>query len=159
MNTLSRGILLILALLFSFPLVASEYPLESVFFVTEVELGQLQKLPAETTHQAGTALRGPEQRKAAQKKIGMDEKRSEKLAVLFDLMRIKGVGPKMAVLLHGADVKCIVHMSREDAEKLLKRVLEANRRLGVTSKLPDVPLLKNWIMQASKLKPQFRGSR
>ena len=106
-----------------------------------------------------TMIQRPHQRKAAQKKIGMDEKRSEKLAVLFDLMRIKGVGPKMAVLLHGADVKCIVHMSREDAEKLLKRVLEANRRLGVTSKLPDVPLLKNWIMQASKLKPQFRGSR
>jgi hypothetical protein len=158
MTPVFRAFFVFLSLLFALPAHGSEYPLESVFFVTEAEVVQLKKIPAETTHQAGAALGGPAQRSAMKTKTGMDEKRAEELAALFDLMRIKGVGPKMAILLHGAGVSCVVHMGREDAEELLKRVLETNQRLGVTSKMPDVPLLKNWILQARKLKPQFRGS-
>lgn len=159
MTLIVRAFSMILALFLALPVMASEYPLESVFFVTEAEITQLHKIPAQTTHQAGAALGSPAQRTAMKEKTGMDEKRSEELAALFDLMRIKGVGPKMAILLHGAEVSCVVHMGREDAEDLLKRVLETNRRLGITSKMPDVPLLKNWILQARALKPQFRGSR
>ena len=136
---------------------ASEYPLESVFFIEADEMEKLYKIPSKTTHEAGAALATEKQRASAKTKVGLDEKRAEELAGLFDLMRIKGVGPKMAVLLHGSGVRCVVHMGREDAGVLLKRVLETNRRLGITSKLPDTPLLKNWIMQAGKLKPQFRG--
>jgi len=158
MSLALRTLALSLILLCTSAVYASEYPLESVFFVEASELEMLHKIPSKTTHQAGIALATEQDRKAVKRKVGLDEKRSEALAGLFDLMRIKGVGPKMAILLHSSDVSCVVHMSREDAQALLKRVLETNRRLGITSKLPDIPLLKNWIMQASKLKPQFRGN-
>jgi predicted flap endonuclease-1-like 5' DNA nuclease len=158
MRTFFRLTLLAFVLGTTSPLLASEYPLESVFFVEAAEVEQLHKIPAATTHQAGAALATRKQRKAMKKKVGLDEARAEELAALFDLMRIKGAGPKMAILLKAAGVTCIVHMAREDSADLLKRVLKANQRLRVSSKIPDERLLKNWILQARKLKPQFRGT-
>ena len=135
---------------------ASEYPLDSVAFLTEKEVSALKKLPASSTHDAGKALAAAKARKKASKKIGMKAKRLDTVAKLFDLMRVEGVGPKMAQLFNAAGVASCAALAKENAEELAKRLLETNSKQSIANKIPDATILKDWISQATALPEQYR---
>ena len=135
---------------------ASEYDLESVAFLSPEELKALKKLPARTTHDAGRALAKPAARKKAAKRLGLKRDRLDELAALFDLLRVRGVGPRMALLLRASGVTACPQLAREDAEDLAKRMQEAIAREQVANKLPDAEILRHWIGQAEKLPVQYR---
>ena len=151
-----RAVALTAALTWSAEVHASEYDLESVAFLTAEEVKALKKLPARTTHDAGRALAKPSARKKAAKRLGIEKKRLCELAALFDLLRVRGVGPRMALLLRASGVTACPDLAREDPEDLAKRMQEANARVQVANKLPDAEILKHWIGQAAKLPVQYR---
>ena len=152
----ATSLLLCLAfLLVSMPLMASEYPLESVAFLSEKEVSSLKGLPAATTHEAGKALASAKQRSKAAKKTGLKSKRLNELASLFDLMRIEGVGPRMAQLFHATGLGSTQALSKENAEELAKKLLETNGKKGIANKIPDATILRDWIAQAKALPEQY----
>ena len=138
---------------------ASEYPLESVAFLTPDEIAALKKLPAGTTHEAGKALAKPKARANAGKKTGLKKRRLDEVAKLFDLMRVKGMGPRMALLFRAAGVVSCATLAKEVPEELVKRLLKANSEKSIANKIPDAAILADWISQAKSLPGQYVASR
>ena len=156
----SAGILFLLCMLsWSFAAQASEYPLESVSFLKAKEVKALNKLPAKTTHEAGKALAEPKARKKAAKKISLSKTRLNDLARLFDLLRIKGLGPRMALLFSATKIWTCEELAKQDAEALAKQLMEVNSKEGIANKVPDAAMLKDWIAQAGALPRQYVSAR
>lgn len=141
------------------PAQASEYPLESVSFLTEAEVEALRKLPAATTHDAGRALATPAQRRRAARSIKLPLQRLAEVGALFDLMRIRGVGARMARLLSASGVPTCAALGKQEAEPLARRMAETNAREQISQKVPDATILANWIEQARSFRPQFKSAR
>jgi len=68
-----------------------------------------------------------------------------------DLLRIKGVGAEMVLLLEAAGVKSTAELVKEDPAALTTAVTKANQTSKITEKLPTEPQLADWIGQAKKL--------
>ena len=138
---------------------ASDYLLESVPFLEPGEVTALKKLPAHTTNEAGAALARPAARRKAAKRIKMKGKRLAQFAQLFDLMRVRGIGPNMARLLRAADVRACHDLAGQDPVTLEKRLAEVNAKEKIAGKLPDAAILRSWVEQAAGLPAQYRPGR
>ncbi len=134
---------------------ASEYPLESVSFLSAQEVEALKSLSMKTTHDAGARLAGPKARVEISKKSKIAVERLSEIASYFDLMRVRGVGAKMAQLIHGSGVVDCVGLGRSVPDALLLKMRVLNQEKGIASKMPDVGTLGHWIDQAKSLPAQF----
>ena len=90
-------------------------------------------------------------RKALAKSTGLSAADLLALAKRCDLLRIKGVGSEMVLLLEAAGVKSTSDLVKQDAAKLLTAATDANKTAKITEKLPTEPQLGDWIDQAKKL--------
>ena len=68
-----------------------------------------------------------------------------------DLLRVNGIGPKMARLIQMAGVANIAGLQKETAAGLLAKVTAANAQYRVTDLLPQEYHLGDWIKQAQAL--------
>jgi len=68
-----------------------------------------------------------------------------------DLLRVNGIGPKMAKLIQLAGIANIAGLKAETAPGLLAKVTAANTKYRVTELLPQEHHLSDWIGQAQKL--------
>ena len=134
---------------------ASEYPLESVSFLTEQEVASLKKLSMKTTADAGARLAGPRSRQEIAKTSGIAVARLTEIASNFDLMRVRGIGAKMAQLINGSSIVDCVGLAAAVPEALLGKMRAMNNEKGIASKMPDVSTLGHWIKQAGDLPAQF----
>jgi len=131
---------------------ASHYPIEAVPFIKDEHKTSLAKLKVFDTEELLTALLTPDERKKVARKTGIEKKVLQEYVQSCDLLRVRGVGPKMARLLILSDVDGIKVLRAEKAETLLPRMQEANKKHGVSELLPQPDTLKDWIHQARKLK-------
>lgn len=74
------------------------------------------------------------------------------LVSLSDLMRISGIGPNTAKLLHASDMKNIARfVIHKNLKSLLKQMEVINQREHYAPVLPTVKQLANWQRKAKKL--------
>ncbi len=150
-TTLTLSLLLLLA---SLPARASDYPLFNIMDDKSARKLEAQKIA--TTSDLLRAASTPPRRKALAKKTGLSRGKITRWARLCDLMRVKGVGLRMARLLTAADVRTIRDLRKEQPLALAKRVEAANKKDEKTKTPPTAEQLFNWITQAKKLKLVFR---
>ncbi|MES1210507.1 MAG: DUF4332 domain-containing protein, partial [Pseudomonadota bacterium] len=79
------------------------------------------------------------------------------LARRCDLLRIKGVGPEMVLLLEASGVKTVAQLAKKDSVALDKAAVAANKAKKITEKEPTEPQFKDWIEQAKALPPILEG--
>ena len=145
--------LLGLALLFMpAQVAASHYPLEVVPFIEKEHKEKFDALKLRDTEELLNALLLPADRKMLARKSGIKEEILKDYGQTCDLLRVRGVGPKMARLLKLAGVTSIKAFRAEKAETLRLRLVEVNKEHGVSEILPQEETLKDWIHQARKLK-------
>ncbi len=149
-----------LALALSFAVLAARPALASHYALTEAsrlvppsDAEKLQKAGVETTEQLLQKAATAKDRKALAKASGLSVPKLTTLAKHCDLLRVKGVGPEMVLLLEAAGVKSIADLSKRDAAGLVAAVESANKGKKITEKLPTEPQLADWIDQAKKLPP------
>lgn len=133
---------------------ASDYPLENVLSKEMSEKLAKQKITTTTELIKKAATKNA--RKKLAKASGIALKELDHWAMRCDLMRIKGIGPQMSKLLHAAKVKVVVKLKKQRAKKLLKAMIEANKTEKITENPPNEEQVKNWILQAKKLKRLYR---
>jgi alpha-acetolactate decarboxylase len=75
-----------------------------------------------------------------------------KLVNLFDLLRIKGIGPTVAKLLYESNIKNIRKFQTIDIKKLEKKLIEVNKKLKITPFTPNRENLDVWKASSLKLK-------
>ena len=131
---------------------ASHYALADVpRLVTPGQVEKLKKADVNTTEELLAKAAKAKDRKALAKASGLSAADLLTLAKRCDLLRIKGVGSEMVLLLEAAGVKSAADLAKQDPAKLMTAVDGANKAKKITEKPPTEPQLADWIDQAKKL--------
>jgi predicted flap endonuclease-1-like 5' DNA nuclease len=148
-----------LAVLVALPLVAagrtaraSHYAIQDVpHLITAGEVEKLHKAGVDTTEQLLDRAAKPKDRKALSKSSGLGLPALLELARRCDLLRIKGVGSEMVLLLQAAGVQSTADLAKRDPASLIAAVSSANQAKKISEKPPTEPQLQHWIEEAKKL--------
>jgi predicted flap endonuclease-1-like 5' DNA nuclease len=131
---------------------ASHYAVADVpRLVTPAESEKLHKAGVETTEQLLDKAAKPKDRKALAKASGLKPGALLDLARRCDLLRLKGVGSEMVLLLEAAGIKTTAQLGKQTAEGLMENITKANQAKKITEKPPTEPQVGDWIGQAQKL--------
>ncbi len=142
---------LMLLLSQSAPVLASHYPIEVVPFLEAGHRAKLAVLKVEDTEALLQALLTPKDRESASRKTGIEVGKLEEYSRLCDLLRVRGVGPKMARLLLLAGVSGIAGLRGQSAPDLMVKLRATNQQYGVSEILPQEDTIKDWVQQAGTL--------
>jgi predicted flap endonuclease-1-like 5' DNA nuclease len=115
------------------------------------DVDKLHKAGVETTEQLLDKAAKAKDRKTLAKGSGLTPAVLLDLARHCDLLRIKGVGSEMVLLLEAAGVKGTADLAKREAAALMGAVTTANQSKKITEKPPTEPQLGDWIGQAQKL--------
>ena len=140
-----------LVLLYAGAALASHYPLEAVPFIAAKDKKLLKQQKILGTKQLLNALLTSKVRKKMARQTGIDKEALKGYAHLCDLLRVRGVGPKMARLIILAGVTGIKELRKQKAADLLAGMKEANKVHTISEILPQVETIQDWIGQAAEL--------
>src|SRR3954447_9409796 len=135
----SLGAVLVLALT-SGVARASHYAVADVpRLVPAADVDKLHKAGVETTEQLLDKAAKTKDRKALAKASGLKPAELLDLVRRCDLLRIKGVGSEMVLLLEAAGVKTTADLAKQQAAGLMDSVTTANKAKKITEKPPTEP--------------------
>jgi predicted flap endonuclease-1-like 5' DNA nuclease len=133
---------------------ASHYALAEVpRLITPADAAKLQKAGVNTTEELFDKAAKAKDRKALAKSSGLSGATLLGLARRCDLLRIKGIGSEMVLLLEASGVKSSAELAKKDAAGLNAAVTKANQAKKISDKPPAEPQLQYWIEEAKKLPP------
>jgi predicted flap endonuclease-1-like 5' DNA nuclease len=131
---------------------ASHYAVADVpRLITPPQVEKLHKGKVETTEQLLDKGAKSKDRKALGKATGLKAPELLDLVHRCDLLRIKGVGSEMVLLLEAAGVKSTADLVSKEAGPLTTAMEAANKTAKISEKPPTEPQLADWIAQAKKL--------
>jgi predicted flap endonuclease-1-like 5' DNA nuclease len=134
------------------PAFASHYAVGDVpHLIPSADAEKLHKAGVNTTEDLLTKAGKAKDRKALAKTSGISAGTLLDLARRCDLLRIKGVGSEMVLLLEASGVKSIAELAKKDAAGLLAAMTTANSSKKITEKPPTEPQVQFWIDEAKKL--------
>jgi len=142
---------LALGLLAACPAVASHYVLSSVDVVEEAMVPRLAAIGIQTTEDLWNQTRTPKQIKKVARKMGVSTAKVKDWHDFCDLLRVRGVGPKVVRVLQLAGVQRLSVLAKEDPARLTTRMKNTNTQYQILGKLPDEESVRAWIQQAQSL--------
>jgi predicted flap endonuclease-1-like 5' DNA nuclease len=119
--------------------------------IPAADVDKLHKAGIETTEQLLDKGAKTKDRKALAKAADLKPAALLDLVRRCDLLRIKGVGSEMVLLLEAAGVKTTAELAKRQAGPLTEGMLKVNQTKKITEKPPTEPQLRDWIGQAQKL--------
>ena len=141
------------------PAHASHYAVGDVpSLISAADSEKLKKSGISTTEELLAHAAKPQDRKALAKRAGLPGASLLVLAKRCDLLRIKGVGPEMVLLLEAAGVSTSAELAQKEAGALTVSANAANKVKKISEKPPTEPQFEDWIAQAKKL-PQMIETR
>ncbi|HET6149264.1 MAG TPA: DUF4332 domain-containing protein [Polyangia bacterium] len=133
---------------------ASHYAVGDVpRLIPPAEAEKLQKAGIKTTEELLDKAAKTKDRKALARSAGVPAPELLNLARRCDLLRLKGVGSEMVLLLEASGVKTTAELAKKDVAGLAAAVASANQAKKITEKPPADPQLQYWIEEAKKLPP------
>jgi MYXO-CTERM domain-containing protein len=133
---------------------ASHYAIADVpRLITPGDAEKLHNAGVNTTEELLNKAAKPKDRKALAKASGVPAPALLDLARRCDLLRIRGIGTEMVILLEAAGVKTSGELAKKDPPALTAAVLAANQSKKISEKPPTEPQLQHWIEEAKKLPP------
>jgi len=93
----------------------------------------------------------PEGRAALSEATGIPEDKILAAVKLLDLMRIKGVGIKFAMLLEASGVATVPDLAQRNATNLRESMQAANNAKEIVGELPYEATVSGWVVQAKSL--------
>jgi predicted flap endonuclease-1-like 5' DNA nuclease len=133
---------------------ASHYAVSDVpRLITPAEAEKLHKAGVNTTEELLDKAAKPKDRKTLAKSSGLGAPTLLDLARRCDLLRIKGVGSEMVLLLEASGVKTTAELAKKDVATLSAAIATANQTKKITEKPPADPQIQYWIEEAKKLPP------
>lgn len=131
---------------------ASHYAVGDVpTLISAADAEKLKKGGVTTTEEMLSKAAKPKDRKALAKASGLPAATVMTIANRCDLLRIKGVGPEMVLLLEASGVKTTADLAKKEPGALNTAAEAANKAKKITEKPPTEPQFKDWIDQAKAL--------
>jgi predicted flap endonuclease-1-like 5' DNA nuclease len=148
-----------LALWSARPALASHYAVGDIpSLISAGDAEKLKKGGISTTEELFAHAASSQDRKALAKKAGLTSSSLLALAKRCDLLRVRGVGPEMVLLLEAAGIHTTAELARQDPAALTTAANAANKIQKISEKPPTEPQFQDWIAQAKRL-PQTMESR
>jgi predicted flap endonuclease-1-like 5' DNA nuclease len=137
---------------------ASHYSITDVPSIIQGnEAGKLKTAGVNTTEELLDKAAKAKDRKALAKSAGIPLGKLTGLVQRADLLRIKGIGPEMVLLLEASGVKTTADLAAKDPAALMAASEKANKAKKITEKPPTEPQFQDWIDQAKKLPQVFES--
>lgn len=92
-------------------------------------------------------------RKAVCEESGVSDQLILSWTNMADLMRITGIGPQFAELLHAAGVDTIKELRQRSAANLADKMTQVNAQKKLTRRTPPFALVEGWIQAAKETEP------
>jgi nucleotidyltransferase/DNA polymerase involved in DNA repair len=115
-------------------------------------LTKLKKNKIKTTDDFLIINKTSKQRAINSKKYSINIQELTTLLSIFDLIRIKGVGPTAAKLLIKADIKSIRDFQNMDIKKVEEKLIKMNEKFKISPFTPNKENLDVWKNLSQKLK-------
>jgi nucleotidyltransferase/DNA polymerase involved in DNA repair len=148
---MKRLFLFLWVLILAVPVWAGHYDLGTVKFPFEMPVKRLQKLGIRTTLDLWKTTKTPKDRKHLAAKLGLTLKQVERFHDFCDLLRVKGVGTKVAWVMQAAGIQNAAALAKADPEALNRKIKTVNKRIRVLGKLPGIELVRWWVHYAASL--------
>jgi len=145
----------LLLIIISFGIFANTYHIEDLSETLKINqkfISKLKKNNIKTTDDFLLINKTSKDRALNSQKYKIKIKELINILNIFDLLRIKGVGPTAAKLLVKADVKSIREFQGIDISKLEKKLIEVNQKFKISPFTPNRENLDVWKSLALKLK-------
>ena len=137
---------------------ASHYAVGDVpTLISAADAEKLKKGGVSTTEEMLLKAAKPKDRKALAKASGLPAATIMSIARRCELLRIKGIGPEMVLLLEAAGVKTSADLAKKTAPTLTTEADAANKAKKITEKPPTEPQFEDWITQAKALPTVIEG--
>ena len=133
---------------------ASPYPLEEILDKAVVE--KLAKEKIATSDELLKRAAVPKARRALARATKLPARKLAAWARMCDVLRLKGVGPKMVQLLAAGRVTTVKQLRAQKGAPLHKRLMQANKRKKITENPPTEEQISAWIDQAKQLELVLR---
>ncbi|MBM4396992.1 MAG: DUF4332 domain-containing protein [Deltaproteobacteria bacterium] len=130
---------------------ASHYDLSAIDIVDAPTAKRLAEQRVFTTEDLWKATATPKQISKLARLAGVRAKQLRELHDFCDLLRIGGVGPKLARVLTLCGVRNLALMAKEDPAALTRRIKSTNAQHSILGKLPDEDSVRTWIARAADL--------
>lgn len=131
---------------------ASQYPLDQVAaIIAPDEARKLRHAGVRTTADLLTWGRTPEGRRLLAERARLPVEQVLGWVLMADLMRVPGIGPDVARLLHAVGVRALVDLRRCDPEVTAASIRETNRKSRLSTNPPGAESLRYWVQLASSL--------
>jgi hypothetical protein len=146
---------LLILLLISVGIFANTYHIEDLsepLNINKAFLTKLKKNKIKTTDDFLIINKTSKQRAINSKKYSINIQELTTLLSIFDLIRIKGVGPTAAKLLIKADIKSIRDFQNMDIKKVEEKLIKMNEKFKISPFTPNKENLDVWKNLSQKLK-------
>lgn len=160
-----RSVIAWVGVVIAAPAFASHYDLGTIDLVPPEYVQTLAGLDIGTTEDLWKATRAPRQVARLARVLKVPGKVVREWGEFCDLLRLDGVGPKVARVLRLAGIRHLRDLSRQDPERLTSRIATINREHEILGKLPDLASVRHWVEAAKELSraapsgKRDRGSR
>lgn len=138
---------------------ASHYDLISMEYPSADMAQILVKMGISTTESLHNATATDKGRVKLATKLGVNKAEVQKWHRLCDLLRLSGVGPRVARLFTEMGVDDLVALAKQEPGPFTGKIAAANQVHRILGKLPDEELVGIWINQARELTQKAKGSK
>ena len=129
---------------------ASHYDLSSIDLVDETMIGRMAALGIATTEDLWRAAAPGRQARSLARQLKVGAMQVREWRAFCDLLRLDGVGPKVARVLTAAGLTDLKAVSRQEPEVLMARIREVNQQVEILGKTPDTDTVRAWVAQANR---------
>lgn len=130
---------------------ASDYGLSDIDLVDAATAGRLAALKIHTTLDLYQATKTPKGAAGVARKMKVPAGKVQEWRDFCDLLRIDGVGPKVARVLALSGVQRLSQLALAQPGPLADKIKEVNLKAEILGKLPGEEIVRSWIEQARKL--------
>lgn len=147
-------------LVFIFPLAAAagHYGIEATRLMDESLSAKVAAAGIVDTKQLWESTRTQSAQKKLARRLGVDVREVARWHNFCDLLRLDGVGPKIARLMTAAGIENLAGLAVQEPGKLLPRLKASRAAVPELGKFPDETNLGYWIHQADELVTADRKS-
>jgi predicted flap endonuclease-1-like 5' DNA nuclease len=129
---------------------ASHYDLASIDLVDETTMTRMASLGIATTEDLWRAAAPGRQAKNLSRRLNVGSAQVRAWRAFTDLLRLDGVGPKVARVLTAGGLVDLKAIARQEPASLAARILEVNQEVEILGKTPDTDTVRAWIEQAQR---------
>ncbi|HOH75984.1 MAG TPA: DUF4332 domain-containing protein [Myxococcota bacterium] len=138
---------------------AGHYGVESIGLFDDQMIQKMVGLGLEDTSRLWSATTTPAKRREVARKLSVRPATVQEWHQFCDLLRVDGVGPKIARLMTHAGVRDLKSLAKQNPSALVPKLKAVRSKVPELGKFPDEGNLQDWVAQAVEMVRKDRNRK